>query len=154
VEVLMELFLIRGTPSHLRSDNGPEFIARPRRRRRWLARASVETLYIEPGSPWENGYAESLNARLRDELLNAEEFDSLRMAKALATAWRSEYNHRRPHGALKYQTPAAFAAEARHRLGPQPSPLPPGCTNGHRCPTDAVPEKTEKKEKALTETGT
>jgi transposase InsO family protein len=152
VDILMELFLIRGTPSHLRSDNGPEFIAGPLRR--WLARASVETLYIEPGSPWENGYAESFNARLRDELLNAEEFDSLRMAKVLATDWRLEYNHRRPHGALKYQTPAAFAAEARHRLGPQQSPLPPGCTNGYRCPTDAVPEKTENNEKALTGTGT
>jgi transposase InsO family protein len=73
-------------PSHLRSDNGPEFIAGPLRR--WLARASVATLYIEPGSPWENGYAESFNARLRDELLNAEEFDSLRMANVLATDWR------------------------------------------------------------------
>jgi transposase InsO family protein len=152
VEVLRELFVIRGVPAHLRSDNGPEFIAGPLRA--WLSRASVGPLYIEPGSPWENGYAESFNARLRDELLNVEVFDSLRAAKALATTWRLEYNHRRPHGALDYQTPAAFAAAARARLGPQRPPLPPGCTNGYRCPSDPVPEETKRCEKALTGTGT
>jgi putative transposase len=152
VDVLMELFMIRGTPLHLRSDNGPEFIAGPLRN--WLTRASVNTLYIEPGSPWENGYAESFNARLRDELLNAEEFDSLKMARALATSWRLEYNHRRPHSALGYRTPAAFAGEARNRLGPQPSPLPPCVPNGLGCPTDFVPEKTETTGKTLTVAGT
>ncbi len=152
VDLLIELFAIRGTPSHLRSDNGPEFIAGPLRH--WLTRASVAPLYIEPGHPWENGYAESFNARLRDELLNTELFDTVKAAKALATDWRLEYNHRRPHGALRYQTPAAFAAEARARLGPQPVPLPPGCTNGIGCPIDPVPERTNMSGKTLTVTGT
>lgn len=152
VDLLVEIFAIRGVPSYLRSDNGPEFIAGPLRN--WLSRASVTTLYIEPGSPWENGYAELFNARLRDELLNTELFDTVKAAKVLATDWRLEYNHRRPHGALGYQTPAAFAAEARARLGPQPVPLPPGCTNGSGCPTDPVPEREETYGKTLTVTGT
>jgi putative transposase len=152
VDLLVELFAIRGTPSCLRSDNGPEFIAGPLRH--WLTRASVVTLYIEPGSPWENGYAESFNARLRDELLNTELFDTVKAAKALATDWRLEYNHRRPHGALGYQTPAAFAAEARARWGPQPVPLPPGCTNGSGCPIDPVPEREDMSGKTLTVAGT
>jgi transposase InsO family protein len=92
VDVLMELASLRGMPRHIRSDNGPEFIARAIRS--WLGGAKVETLYIEPGSPWENGYAESFRARLRDELLDAEVFAGVAEAKALALAWRLEYNHR------------------------------------------------------------
>ncbi len=107
VEWLGEVMLIRGVPQHIRSDNGPEFIARAIRR--FLTAVGVETLYIAPGSPWENGYAESFHSRLRDELLNAEVFEGLRDAKALAGHWKNEYNHRRPHSSLGYQTPAAYA---------------------------------------------
>jgi putative transposase len=108
IDVLVELFRIRGVPKHIRSDNGPEFIAKAIRR--WLSLAGVETLYVEPGSPWENGYAESFHSRLRDELLNRKEFANLMEARHLADAWRLEYNHRQPHSSLGYQTPAEFAA--------------------------------------------
>ncbi len=108
LDVLAELFRTRGVPEHLRSDNGPEFIAKAMRQ--WLARVGVSTLYIEPGAPWENGYAESFHSRLRDEFLDREEFTSLAEARALAARWREEYNHRRPHSSLGYQTPAGFAA--------------------------------------------
>ena len=108
VDVLIELVQVRGVPGHIRSDNGPEFIAEAVRT--WLARSGSGTLYIEPGSPWENGYAESFNARLRDELLNVEMFETVAEARALAMQWRLEYNHRRPHSSLGYRTPAAFAA--------------------------------------------
>jgi transposase InsO family protein len=108
LDVLRELIAIRGTPGHIRCDNGPEFIANAVQQ--WLETSKIGTLYIEPGSPWQNGFAESFNSRLRDELLSVELFETLRQAKALATHWRLEYNHRRPHSALHYQTPAAFAA--------------------------------------------
>lgn len=108
IDVLRDLVLIRGTPAHVRCDNGPEFIAQAVRR--WLATSRIGTLYIEPGSPWQNGYAESFHSKLRDELLAVEIFETLREARALAMAWRLEYNHRRPHSSLHYQTPAAFAA--------------------------------------------
>ena len=93
---------------HIRSDNGPEFIAQAIRR--WLKQVDVETLYIEPGSPWENGYAESFHSRLRDEFLALEEFENLAAARRLTAAWREDYNHHRPHSSLGYQTPAEFAA--------------------------------------------
>jgi putative transposase len=108
VDVLIELVHARGVPEHIRSDNGPEFIAEAIRS--WLGRSGIGTLYIEPGSPWENGYAESFHARLRDELLNVEVFETVAEARTLATQWRLEYNHRRPHSSLGYRTPAAFAA--------------------------------------------
>jgi putative transposase len=108
IDVLVELFALRGVPKHIRSDNGPEFIAEAIRR--WLACAGVETLYIKPGSPWENGYAESFNSRFRDELLAGEEFESVAEARASGVRYRLDYNHRRPHSALGYQTPAEFAA--------------------------------------------
>ena len=108
IDVLVDLFRIRGVPKHIRSDNGPEFIAQAIRR--WLPQAGVETLYVAPGSPWENGYVESFHSRLRDELTNREEFSNLAEAKYLADAWRLEYNHRRPHSSLRYRTPAEFAA--------------------------------------------
>jgi len=97
----------RGMPGHLRSDNGPEFIAQEVRR--WLAGSGVETLYIEPGSPWENAYSESFNSRLRDELLNGESFASLKEAQVLLGQWRRAYNEERPHSSLGYVAPAAFA---------------------------------------------
>jgi len=108
LDVLEDLFVVRGVPAHIRSDNGPEFIAKVIRD--WLAKVDVETLYIEPGAPWENGFVESFHSRLRDELLNREEFQTLSEAKQLSARWKNDYNHRRPHSALGYQTPAAFAA--------------------------------------------
>lgn len=123
VDVLIDLTAVRGVPAHIRSDNGPEFIAAAIRR--WLAAAKVAALYIEPGSPWENGYAESFHSKLRDELLNAEAFETLAMAKALGMSWRLEYNHRRPHSSLGYRTPAAFAASlAPAPVAALPTPRP------------------------------
>ena len=110
IDVLTDLFVLRGVPRHIRSDNGPEFIAQAIRR--WLERTDVKTLYIEPGAPWENGYAESFQSRLRDELLNVEEFATVAEAQTLASSWRAEYNHRRPHSSLGYRTPAEFADAA------------------------------------------
>lgn len=111
IEVLRELILVRGAPGSIRSDNGPEFIAK--RLRRWLEDHRVGPLYIAPGSPWENGCNESFNGKLRDECLNLELFASLREAKVVIEDFRLDYNHRRPHSALGYQTPAAFAATLR-----------------------------------------
>jgi transposase InsO family protein len=108
VATLQYLFELRGAPAFLRSDNGPEFIAQAVRT--WLAEVGVGTLYIEPGSPWENAYIESFNGRLRDELLNREVFATLTEAKVLTEDYRLEYNHRRPHSSLGYRTPAAYAA--------------------------------------------
>ncbi len=122
-------------PGHIRSDNGPEFIAKAIRD--FLAAAGVETLYVEPGSPWENGYAESFHSRLRDELLDAEIFDDLRTAKALAAHWKNEYNHRRPHSSLGYRTPASFAASLS---GPPvgAAPLPPALTAADPLPETLI----------------
>jgi len=106
-ELLAEMIRERGAPVHVRSDNGPEFIAQEIRR--WLPVAKVAALYVEPGSPWENGYAESFHSRLRDELLEREEFSSPLEARVLSAAWRKDYDHQRPHSALNYRTPAEFA---------------------------------------------
>ena len=102
--VLAELCVRRGPPAYIRSDNGPEFAARAVRQ--WLARIDVQTLFIEPGSPWENGYIESFNGRLRDEHLNRERFDTLLEAQVLIEMWRNEYNQIRPHSSLGYRPPA------------------------------------------------
>lgn len=126
IDVLIHLMHVRGVPEHIRSDNGPEFIAKALQR--WLKSAKVKTLYIEPGAPWENGYAESFHSRLRDELLNAELFTSLAEAKHVSNIWQLDYNHRRPHSSLKYQPPAVFAASASSSLAEPPvgaAPLPP-----------------------------
>lgn len=106
--VLTELFTIRGIPDHIRSDNGSEFTATSIRQ--WLARLGIKTLYIEPGSPWENGYNESFNGRLRDECLNAESFHTLKEAQIILEQWRHHYNHIRPHTSLGYKPPAPLAA--------------------------------------------
>ena len=104
IDLLFELFILRGIPGHIRSDNGPEFTAQAIRK--WLSRLGVKTLYIEPGSPWENGYIESFNGKLRDELLNREIFMTLGEAKVLIEQWCREYNQLRPHSSLGYRPPA------------------------------------------------
>jgi len=108
IDELIRLMNRRGVPAHIRSDSGPEFIAEAVRT--WLSRAEVGTLYVQPGAPWENGYAESFHARLRDELLDVESFADLREAQALARIWKREYNEERPHSSLGYLTPLEFAA--------------------------------------------
>jgi transposase InsO family protein len=118
----------RGPPAHIRSDNGPEFIATAVQE--WLAKVGVKTLYIAPGSPWENGYCESFNGSLRDELLNGEIFYSLTEAQILIEAWRRHYNTVRPHSSLGYRPPAPEAV---------PSPVPPsGSASLHLRPTLAM----------------
>ena len=106
---LSELFTKRGVPQHIRSDNGAEFTAKAVRD--WLSRIGVKTLYIEPGSPWENGHIESFNGKLRDELLNGEIFETLLEAKVLIGQWRKEYNTFRPHSSLGYLPPAPETIE-------------------------------------------
>src|SRR5690348_9199466 len=114
IDVLADLFILRGVPGHIRSDNGPEFVAKAVQR--WITAVGAKTAYSAPGSPWENGYVESFNARLRDELLNGEIFYSLREAKIVIESWRRHYNTKRPHASLGYRPPApevvvpAFAA--------------------------------------------
>ena len=107
IDQLFNLFVFRGIPEHIRSDNGSEFTARAIRK--WLNSLGVKTLFIEPGSPWENGYIESFNGKLRDELLNREVFTTLTEAKVLIEQWRREYNQVRPHSSLGYQPPAPEA---------------------------------------------
>jgi putative transposase len=107
LECLADLFMERGLPDYIRSDNGPEFAAK--QIRTWLERLGVGTLFIEPGSPWENGYVESFNGKLRDECLNREVFTTLAEAKVLIEQWRKEYNQIRPHSARGYQPPAPEA---------------------------------------------
>ncbi len=114
---LADLFVQHGPPEHIRSDNGPEFCSTAVRS--WLKRLNVKTLFIEPGSPWENGYIESLNGKLRDELLNTEIFYTLQEAQVLVENWRRHYNSIRPHSSLNYRPPAP---EAILWLGP-PNPL-------------------------------
>ena len=104
IDVLTDQFILRGVPAYIRSDNGPEFIAQAVRD--WIAAVGARTAYIEPGSPWENGYVESFNARLRDELLNGEIFYSLKEAQIFIEKWRQHYNTKRPHSALGYRPPA------------------------------------------------
>jgi len=107
IDLLFHLFIFRGIPEHIRSDNGPEFTAKAIRK--WLSNVGVKTLFIEPGSPWENGYIESFNGKLRDELLNLEIFTTLEEAKVLIEQWRREYNQIRPHSAKNYRPPAPEA---------------------------------------------
>ena len=107
IEALCDLFVERGVPAHIRSDNGPEFVALALRQ--WIAAVGAKTAYIEPGSPWENGYCESFNGKLRDELLNGEIFYTLKEAKIMIEAWRRHYNTVRPHSSLGYRPPAPEA---------------------------------------------
>ncbi len=123
IDTLAELFAMRGVPRCIRSDNGPEFIAHAIRR--WLAQVDVQTLYVEPGSPWENGYAESFHSRVRDEFLALEIFENLQAARELTAAWKEDYNHHRPHGSLGYQTPSQFAAACAASAPASATPQPP-----------------------------
>jgi putative transposase len=107
LDVLSGLFLIHGLPDYIRSDNGSEFTAYTLRQ--WLKELKVKTAYIEPGSPWENGFNERFNGSLRDECLNRERFYTLREAQIIIEAWRREYNHIRPHSSLNYRPPVPLA---------------------------------------------
>ena len=107
IDALTDLFILRGIPAYIRSDNGPEFIAEALRD--WIRAVGAKTAYIEPGSPWEDGYCESFNGRMRDELLNGEIFYSLREAQIIIERWRNHYNTKRPHSALGYRPPAPEA---------------------------------------------
>lgn len=113
LDVLAGLMTERGTPEHLRSDNGPEFVAA--RVREWLKVQGTQTLYIEPGSPWENAVGESFNGRLRDECLNVEWFSNLAEARVMIESWRRHYNEERPHSSLEYRTPGEFFALYKQR---------------------------------------
>jgi transposase InsO family protein len=104
IDVLSDLFMLRGIPGHIRSDNGPEFIAKAVQQ--WITAVGAKTAYITPGSPWENGFIESFNARMRDELLNGEIFYTLKEARIIIEAWRRHYNTVRPHASLGYRPPA------------------------------------------------
>src|SRR5277367_4229889 len=104
ISALADVMVVKGVPEHLRSDNGPEFVAKDLRT--WLANTGAKTLYIEPGSPWENGYCESFNSKLRDEFLNGEIFYSIKELRVLAERWRIHYNTIRPHSSLGYRSPA------------------------------------------------
>jgi len=126
VEVLQYVFAVRGAPEFIRSDNGPEFVAREVRR--WLARAGVKTLFIAKGSPWENGYVESFNSRFRDEMLDRELFLGIEDARWVIDRWQLDYNHHRMHSALNYQTPAGFAASWLASVRPTASLQQASCT--------------------------
>ena len=117
IEQLADVMIQRGVPTHLRSDNGAEFTSKAIRE--WLQRVGAKTLYIEPGSPWENGYCESFNGKLRDELLNGEIFYSLKEAKIVIEQWRQHFNQKRPHSSLGYRPPAPQVVQ------PKPMQLQP-----------------------------
>jgi transposase InsO family protein len=132
IDVLSDLFILRGVPGHIRSDNGPEFIAKALQD--WIAAVGAKTAYIAPGSPWENGFIESFNARLRDELLNGEIFNTLKEAQIVVESWRRHYNAVRPHASLGYKPPApevfvpalsAWPAALRRPAPPATLALPP-----------------------------
>ena len=126
IDVLSDLFILRGVPEHIRSDNGPEFVAKAVQD--WIAAVGAKTAYIAPGSPWQNGFIESFNARLRDELLDGEIFYSLQEARVIIESWRRHHNTERPHGSLAYKPPApelfvpAFAARAAAQSRPAAPP--------------------------------
>jgi len=131
------LFLLHGPPEYIRSDNGPEFVAKALRA--WLAERGAKTVYITPGSPWENPYIESFNDKFRDECLNMQVFISGRHAEEVVEAWRKEYNEERPHSSLNYMTPAEFAASCRNSSRPTASLR---CGNGTPASESTKPEAT------------
>ena len=117
LDQLFNLFLMRGAPEYIGSDNGPEFTAKAVRD--WLSRLGVGTLFIEPGSPWENGYVESFNGKLRDELIDREIFDTPLEARIIVEKWRREYNQVRPHSSLAYLPPAPEAIQPSYASSTQ-----------------------------------
>jgi putative transposase len=125
IDVLSDLFILRGVPEYIRSDNGAEFIAKAVQE--WIAAVGAKTAYIAPGSPWENGFIESFNARLWDELLNGEIFYVLKEAQVVIESWRRHYNTLRPHGSLgdKPPAPEVFVPAMSARTAPQPQPASP-----------------------------
>jgi transposase InsO family protein len=125
IDALSDLFVLRGVPKHIRSDNGPEFVAKAVQE--WIAAVGAKAAYIAPGGPWENGFIESFNARLRDELLDGEIFYSLAEARIVIESWRRHYNTLRPHGSLGYKPPApeVFAPAMTARAASQPRPATP-----------------------------
>jgi putative transposase len=134
IDVLSDLFILRGVPGHIRSDNGPEFIAKAVQQ--WITAVGAKTAYIAPGSPWENGYVESFNARLRDELLDGEIFYTLREAQIIIESWRRHYNTVRPHGSLGYRPPAPEVfVPALAWPAAQPRPAPPAMLTVAQRPT-------------------
>jgi transposase InsO family protein len=124
LDTLAELFAMRGVPQAIRSDNGPEFVAQAIQT--WLGRLQIKALYVAPGSPWENGYAESFHSKLVDEFLSRESFESVSAARRQTAAWRTDYNHDRPHSSLGYVTPAEFAARCAASVPEFPSPSAQG----------------------------
>lgn len=128
IDTLAELFAMRGVPASIRSDNGPEFVSKAIQT--WLERLNIQTLYIAPGSPWENGYAESFHSKLRDEFFNQEVFENVLAARQQTALWKDDYNDLRPHSSLGYQTPSEFATACAassgrpHCLGDGPSLQP------------------------------
>ena len=133
MDVLTDLFITRGIPDHIRSDNGSEFTAKSIQS--WLPKLGIKTLYIEPGSPWENGYNESFNGRLRDECLNGETFHTLKEAQVILEQWRHHYNHIRPHTSLGYKPPAPQAPldEGGLAFAPAPSHCARDAPAFHQC---------------------
>ena len=125
IDVLSDLFILRGVPEHIRSDNGPEFVAKAVQK--WITAVGARTAYITPGSPWENGFIESFNARLRDELLDGEIFYSLKEARIVIESWRHHYNTVRPYESLGYKPPApeVFIPALAVPAAAQPTPAPP-----------------------------
>ena len=121
IDTLADVMLLRGVPEYIRSDNGPEFLAQELRQ--WLGKLRTGTLYIERGSPWENGYCESFNGKLRDECLNGEIFYSLKEAQVIIEQWRVEYNTKRPHSALGYRPPAPEAYSSLLTTPPMVQPM-------------------------------
>ena len=125
IDALSDLFILRGVPQHIRSDNGPEFVAKAVQD--WIAAVGARTVYIAPGSPWENGFIESFNARLRDELLDGEIFFTLQEARIVIESWRRHYNTIRPHASLGYRAPApeVFVPALAAWPSARPQPAPP-----------------------------
>ena len=119
IDVLSDLFILRGIPGHIRSDNGSEFVAKAVRE--WITAVGARTAYIEPGSPWENGYCESFNSKLRDELLKGEIFYTLDEAQVIIESWRRHYNTVRPHSSLGYRPPAPEVLIPASTLAPRPT---------------------------------
>ena len=132
IDVLSDLFIMRGVPGHVRSDNGPEFVAKAVRD--WIGAVGAKTAYIEPGSPWENGYCESFNSKLRDELLDGEIFYTLEEARVIIENWRRCYNEIRPHSSLGYRPPAPRVLTPA-RPAAQPEPASPAAPSLAQRPT-------------------